>query len=198
MNKMSKYEHNLSFLDGIDMNKINELLDTTTTNVEIFDKICAEVVKKYSEPLDNLMKDLFDECIKAQDSSTNTLEKYFVELSTLLYFMGERLEKLGVYADMSKAATKEIYSKNYLDNRVKETTTGKNKRTIAELQALAELASQYESVVNSIYTRAYNIMRYKVSAAQDMSNTLKKIINGRQIELNASVYSNRTLRGDEE
>jgi hypothetical protein len=43
---------------------------------------------------------------------------------------------------MAKSASKEVYSKAYLSNQVKEGGTGKNKTTVAELQAQAEISSQ--------------------------------------------------------
>ena len=186
---MARTKENLSFLDNVDNTKLDSLIENTNKNVEMFDKTCIEVVKKYSESLDNLMLDLYEECIKPQDVLTPILEKYFIELANLLYFMGEKLEKLGVYADMSKSAAKEVYSKNYLDNQVKENITGKNKTTVAELTAQAELAAQYDFVVNNIYDRAYSIMKYKINAAQDMLSALKKILSGRQAEINYTIYN---------
>ena len=51
------------------------------------------------------------------------LEKYFLELSNLLYFMQEKIRTIKYF--LSESAAKEIYSKTYLDNQVKEVTTGK-------------------------------------------------------------------------
>lgn len=175
-------EKEVTFLNSIDTNKVESLMKETQTNVTYFEETFSKVVKSYSESLDNLMSDLYIDCIKNKDPDDKTLEQYFLELANMLYFMAEKLEQLGIYDDMSKSAAKEVYSKSYLDNQVKENLTGKNKTTVAELQATAELEAQYPLVVNNIYSRAYSTLKNKISNAQDMLSTLKKIISGRQQE----------------
>lgn len=182
-------EKEVTFLNSIDMNEVDSLMKETSENVVSFNNIFTNVVKQYSEPLDNLMSDLYVECIKADEAPTETLEKYYLELANLLYFMNEKLEQLGIYDDMSKSAAKEVYSQTYLDNQVKE-VNGKNKNTVAELQAIAELKAQYPLVVNNIYSRAYSALKNKISSGQDMLSTLRKIISGRQIEMSNDISSN--------
>jgi len=177
-----------TFLNGLDTARVEKLLNETTINVTYFNNACADVIKKHSEPLDNLMSDLYMECIKDGNASINTLNKYYLELSNMVYFMIDKLEQLGVYSDMAKSASKEIYSKSYLSNQVKETGTGKNKTTVAELQAQAELSSQYESVVASVYDHAYKVVKGKLQSAQDMMNTLRKILTVKGTEMQMSAF----------
>lgn len=177
-----------TFLNNIDTAKVNKLLSETETNVEYFNTACSDVVRAYSEPLDNLMKDLYVECIKNKDTSIEKLEEYYLELSNMIYFMIDRLEKLGVYADMAESASKEVYSKNYLASSGLKDAQGKSKSTVAELQAKATEASQYESVVSSIYDRAYNILKGKISAGQDMMNTIRRILSTKTEEMKMSAY----------
>ena len=139
---------------------------------------------------DNLMSDLYIECIKNKNATTEILEQYYLELSNMIYFMIEKLEQISVFADMSKSASKEVYSKSYLSNQVKESGTGKNKTTVAELQAQAEIDSQYEAVVSSIYDHAYKVVKGKIDSGKDMMNTLRKIITHRMTEEQLSMYSN--------
>ena len=176
-------EKEITFLDSVDTNKVEELMNSTSTNVKYFDVTFSKVVKSYSESLDNLMSDLYVECIKTEDAPTKTLEKYYLELANMLYFMAEQLERLGIYDDMSKASAKEVYSKSYVENSGLKDVNGKSKTTIAELQALAELEAQYPMVVNNIYSRAYSTFKNKISSAQDMLSTLKRILMGRQQEM---------------
>jgi hypothetical protein len=177
-----------TFLSSLDTEKVDKLLNETTINVTYFNNACAEVIKKYSESLDNLMSDLYIECIKDGDATINTLNRYYLELSNMVYFMIDKLEQLGVYADMAKSASKEVYSKSYLSNQVKESGTGKNKTTVAELQAQAELSSQYESVVASIYDHAYKVVKGKLQSAQDMMNTLRKVLTVKGTEMQLSSF----------
>lgn len=177
-----------TFLHALDTEKVEKLLQETSVNVTYFNNACADVIKKYSEPLDNLMSDLYVECIKDGDATISTLNKYYLELSNMVYFMIDKLEQLGVYSDMAKSASKEVYSKSYLSNQVKESGTGKNKTTVAELQAQAELSSQYESVVASIYDHAYKVVKGKLQSAQDMMNTLRKILTVKGTEMQLSSF----------
>lgn len=177
-----------TFLSSVNEEKLKEIFLDTDKNVEYFNSVCNETAKKYSTSLDNLMSDLYIECIKTDDAPTSTLERYYLELTNMLYFMGEKLEQLGIYADMAKSASKEIYSKSYINNQVKDSDK-RNKTTVAENQATAELASQYETVVYNIYDRAYSIVKYKISAAQEMVNTLRKIISHRMNEEQLSMYN---------
>ena len=177
-----------TFLNNIDTIKVDKLFNETELNVKYFNNVCAKVVSSYSEPLDNLMKDLYVECIQNKDTSIEKLEEYYLELSNMIYFMIDKLEQLGVYADMSESASKEVYSKNYLASSGLKDAQGKSKSTVAELQAKASEASQYESVVSSIYDRAYGILKGKISSAQDMCNTLRRILSTKTEEMKMSMY----------
>ena len=178
-----------TYLNNIDIEKVDKLMQDTGISVKYFNNTCADVVKKYTESLDNLMKDLYIECIRDGNVELSVLERYYLELSNLVYFMQEKLEQLGVYADMSESASKEVYSKSYLAQSGVKDASGKSKSTVAELQAKANLDSQYESVVSSIYERAYKIVKGKVASAQDMMNCLRKIITGRCNEMQLSSYN---------
>lgn len=181
---------NETFLNNMDVDKLDSLFKQTSDNVEYFNSTLTEVIKKYSSSLDNLMSDLYVECIKNKNADVQTLERYYLELSNMIYFMIEKLEQLSIYADMSKSASKEVYSKSYLSNQIKESGTGKNKTTVSELQAQAEISSQYESVVASIYEHAYKIIKGKIESGKDMMNTLRKIITHRMNEEQLSMYGN--------
>lgn len=193
---------NETILTSVNVDKVKQLISNTETNVDYFNSTIVQVVKKHSESLDNLMSDLYIECIKNKNAVTSVLEQYYLELSNMIYFMIEKLEQLSVFADMSKSASKEVYSKSYLSNQVKESGTGKNKTTVAELQAQAEIDAQYEMVVSSIYEHAYKIVKGKIDSGKDMMNTLRKIITHRMNEEQLSMYSNSkftpTTKGDTE
>lgn len=180
-----------TYLNNVDTTKVNKLLEETSLNVRYFNNACADVVRKYSQSLDDLMKEIYVVCIKSNEATLENLEKYYLELSNLVYFMQEKVEELGVYADMSESASKEVYSKSYLSNSVIKDVNGKSKSTVAELQAQANLDSQYENVVSSIYEHAYKIVKNKVSSAQDLMNTLRKIISSRNTEMQLSAFSSK-------
>lgn len=185
---------NQTFLNNIDEQKVADLLDQTNVNVKYFTEVSDQVVKSYTGDLDSLMQDLYTVVTQQDAPSTDVLERYYLELTGLLYFMGERLEKLGVQEDISKSAAKEVYNKAYLNNQIKDVDK-KNKTTVAENQAVAEENSKYEATVNTIYSRAYKQVRYKIDAAYEMINTLRKIITKRMNEDQTGSFNPKTNFG---
>lgn len=181
-------EQNKTMVNSLDEERLNDLMRSTEDNVAIFDSITASVVAKYSESLESLMKSIYQDVIQAPDVALSTLESYYLNLTGTLYFMGDKAEKVGIHADVSKAASQEIYNKAYLENQVLD-VTGKNKKTVNENVAFAQEASKYESVVNSIYERVYKQIKYKIDLGREMVNTLRKVISSRmqEKELSANV-----------
>ena len=178
-----------TYLNNVDTVKVDKLLEETGINVRYFNNACADVVKKYSEALDDLMKEIYVVCIKNEDTSIENLEKYYLELSNMVYFMQEKVEQLGVFADMSASASKEVFSKSYISYSSNKDLEGKSKTTVKENEAKANLDAQYEEVVANIYERAYRIVKNKVSSAQDLMNCLRKIISSRGVEMQLSLYA---------
>ena len=167
------------FLSSFESEKMNELIQETTDNVKYFNDTLLSVANGYTTGLDNLMRDLYIECIKDKNQSVKVLEQYYLELSNMIYFMVDKLEQLSIYADMSKSLSKEVFSKSYLDNLYRD---GKTKPTVNELTALAEKDSQYQAVLSMIYDRASRIVKGKIDSGRDMMNTLRKIISHRMTE----------------
>ena len=52
------------FLESFEVEKMNELVRDTTENVKYFNDTLLLVANGYTAGLDNLMKDLYIECIK--------------------------------------------------------------------------------------------------------------------------------------
>lgn len=170
-----------TFLNNIDVDTVNKLMEETQTNVEYFESVTNKVVDSYCSGLDNLMKDIYNDILIEDQPPLNTLEKYFLHLSNSLYYMGDKLERLGIYDAMSKNAYKEVYNKSYLN----QTDIGdtKKKPTVAELTAQAENDAQYENIVSDVYAKAYKIVKNKVDAATTMLNSISKIISKRMVEM---------------
>ena len=167
----------------MDINKINESMSYTKDNVSLINSMVTQVVSEYSEDLDKVMKNIMSEIIGVELPAIVTVEKYFVELSGVLYFMCSEVEKLGVYDSLSKLKAQETYNNSYLNSSIPtQTGPGTKKKTVAEITAIAENDSSYDRTVNDIYNRAYKILKSKVSAAETMISTLSKIMNHRMQE----------------
>ena len=182
---------NDTFLLNVDEEKVKELMKDTDNNVEYFNNVATETANKYTEVLDKLMKIIYSGVVK-NGATDEQLEKYYLELTNVVYFMGDKLEQLNISGDMAKASEKEVYNKAYLANQIKDSEK-KNKTTVAENQAVAEQESQYEAVVSSIYEHAYKMVKFKIDAAKDMINTLRKVISRRMQEQQLSSFGSSKI-----
>lgn len=172
-----------TYLTNVDEKRVDELIKQTELNATYFTNTTKQVVESYSKDLDELMTDLYQVLTEPESPSTNAIERYYAELTNMIYFLTERVEKLNVYSDMAKAAAKEVYNKAFLSSAVEKDEKGKSLRTVAENTAIAENSSQYESVVSSIYEHAYKTLKMKIDAASEMVSTLKYILRKRVSEM---------------
>ena len=162
---------------------ITKLLSDLESDVNDFSGVSIKTSEQYTVELDDLMKNLYKIIIKAEDVETVILERYYLELTNLLYFMAQRVEKLNVYSDLAKAKARETYNKHYLDYCSDKDDKGKSIRTVNENTALAEQETKYEGVVENIYRSAYTIAKNKVQAGFEMVNTLRKVLSNRGLEM---------------
>lgn len=187
---------NDTFLSNPDMNKVDEVVTTTENNVTQFNSITDNLVTAYTKDIDDLMLRVNADVVEVE-ASDNVLEKYILELSNALYFVGTKLEGMGIRDDLSKLAAKEVFNNAYLDAPLDE--KGK-KPTVAEITAMAEGESRYETIMNNIYSRAYRQIKYKVDAAYEMLASLRKILSKRMQDaaLNNSTNHGSMVFGNEE
>lgn len=180
---------NKAILANTDKYKVSELLKETEKNVVYFDNLVNNIVETYTKPLDNIMKNIYNDVIKKENPSMDLLEEYFLELTNCIYFMGEKLEKLGLYKNMAETSYKEVYDNKYIEESAEKDLKGKSIKTVAELQSLAGSASVYEGAISDIYDRAYAIVKSKIGNAQTMVATLSKVISSRLTEMNLTMIT---------
>lgn len=187
---------NETFLSNPDMEKVSEVVETTENNVSQFNNISDNLVTAYTHNIDKLMLRI-DADVVHTEAADEVLEKYILELSNALYFVGTNLEGMGIKDDLSKLAAKEVFNNAYLDAPVD--SKGK-KPTVAEITAMAEGESRYETIMNNIYSRAYRQIKYKVDAAYEMLASLRKILSKRMQDaaLNNSTNHGSMVFGSEE
>lgn len=164
----------------LDIAQIESKLETTKENVAYISEITDKVVSAYTKSLDSLMQEIYKNVVQNDNASNNDLEKYFLKLTNTLYFMGEKLERLGLHDDVSKAQFREAYNNAYLDAQTSLSAQGKP--TVAMLTISAENGSVNETVVNAIYARSYKTFKFKVDSGFEMVKTLSKIISRRMSE----------------
>lgn len=146
------------------------------TVIEQIRQISHSQVHYATKELDSIMDNLYEIMNQQTTIASEDLERYILKLANVLYFTVSQQEQLGIKEDVSKLIRQELYSE------VKRSTVG----TVAEKEATAVIESQYEEMVQIIYSRAYKDVKCKVDAGYEMLNALKKIMNARLAELELS------------
>lgn len=164
---MSEYEN-------LDKDKIQAVRGKVDVSSERLEEIVNEIIKPYSADLDRYVDFIRDILRDGENPPTEMeLDDFCLNLSVYLYYAGGMQEQLGIRDDISRALYKEIYN-SYRQSQ--------EKGTVADKDALAELASQQEYLTSVCYKRAYSVMKAKVSAAQELLSSCKKIISSRMSE----------------
>ena len=166
-------------------------IDSSEEGANYFCEVSDNIVNNYTSHLDEIMCDMYHQ-MSIEDIPDTALERYALELNNALYYIGNTMEKMGIRDDVSKIAAKEVYNNAYL-NYVQTGTETKTKKTVAELTALAEDDSKYETIINNIYSRAYKQIKYKVDAGYEMLSTIKKIISKHMQDQQLSMMQRDTL-----
>lgn len=162
--------------------RIDELIKTTVDNVAYVEEVANKIVTDYTTDLDALMQRIKEDIINIENPPIEVIERYFLELSNAMYFACAKSEKLSIYDGVSKSAQQEAYNMSYLDTQTSVNDKGK-KPTVAESTAIAENAMMYEALVNTIYNRAYRMVKAKLDAGQTMISTLSKVMSRRLSEM---------------
>ena len=164
---MSEYEN-------LDKDKIQAVRGKVDVSSERLEEIVNDIIKPYSADLDRYVDFIRDILKDGENPPTEMeLDDFCLNLSVYLYYAGGMQEQLGIRDDISRALYKEIYN-SYRQSQ--------EKGTVADKDALAELASQQEYLTSVCYKRAYSVMKAKVSAAQELLSSCKKIISRRMSE----------------
>lgn len=170
----------MSQYDNIDMGKINKIIDNIETNSQSMDAIVDEIILPYVKDLDECVEYIDSRlCEKDNPPTDAELEKFCLNLSSLIYFAGGLCERLGIRDGIAKAVYKETY------NTSRDTAKG----TVQDKNSLAELASQHEQLVSIAYNSAYRVVKSKVDNAQELLSSCKKAISRRMQEISLTNLS---------
>lgn len=166
----------MSVYDNIQISKIKDIQLHVENNSKTMDDIVMDIVLPYSHGLDEYVAFIAD-CLKdgTNPPTNDELEDFCMNLSTQIYFASGMCEQLGIRDDISKAVYKETYN---------TARNNQEKGTIADKDTMAELSSQQEQLVSICYSRAYKILKSKVSSAQELLASCKKALQHRLDEIN--------------
>lgn len=160
--------------DDLNIKKVNEIKLHVENNSDKVDEIVNGIIEHYCKDLDEYVKFIYEILQDGENPPTaDELDDFCLNLSTRIYFAGGMCEQLGIRDDIAKAVYKEIYhtSRSSVD-----------KGTIDDKNSLAELASQQEYIVSVCYTRAWKTMKSKIENAQEILQSIKKVISRRMQE----------------
>ena len=158
--------------------RIEVIKENVEKNSKVIDDTVIEIIYPFSHKLDTYVQFISQCLADGQNPPTDEeLDDFIMNLSTYIYFAGTMVEQLGIRDDIAKSVYREHYN-TYRANIDKGTVTDKD--------SLAELASQDQQLVSSIYTRAYKTLKSKVDNAQELLNSCKKVMSRRMQEYNLS------------
>lgn len=154
--------------------QINDIRQQVEEGASQIDDIVYDIIEPYCKPLDDYI-DFIREILKDGENppTDQELDDMCINLATRIYFAGGLCEQLGIRDDISKAVYKEMYHTS---------RASVEKGTVADKDSLAELASQEEFIISSAYNRAYKTMKAKVENAQELLQSIKKVIGRRMQE----------------
>lgn len=171
----------------VNQEELAKVMGSCEADVDYLLQLSNEQVKKYTKDLDDLMKDILDEVVGNENVSDDIIEKYFLELTSALYFISSKCETLGFYEDTSKLRVGTKYNDSFVQNQIEAANAGK-KTTVKDNEIAAETASLDEKLVNIVFSRSNKVIKTKIEAANEMVKTLSKILSKHMADKD---YSNR-------
>lgn len=141
-------------------------------------KLSNQLIEDYSKDLDSAISelDMIMESIgenSIEDIPDSQIEYYCVKIPALMYYAGQRVEELGMQADLASNAKKTAQNEAMLK------VTG----TVQEKKARVEQITEDKALVEAIYRRAYNSLKVKLEMAEKIYSGLKKALSKRMRRL---------------
>ena len=147
-------------------------------------KLSNELIAEYSKDLDSAISelDMIMESIgenSIEDIPESQIEYYCVKIPALMYYAGQRVEELGMQADIASSEKKNALNEALL----------KVSGTVPEKKAQAEKVTEDKALVEAIYRRAYNCLKVKLEMAEKIYSGLKKALSKRISEADLDRFS---------
>ena len=127
--------------------------------------------------LDMIMDSIGENSI--EDIPDNQIEYYCVKIPAIMYYAGQRVEELGMQADIASNSKKNAQNEAML----------KVSGTVQEKKARVEQLTEDKVLVEAIYRRAYNTLKVKLEMAEKVYSGLKKALSKRIAEVDLNRFS---------
>lgn len=147
-------------------------------------KLSNQLIEEFSNDLDsaiselNIIMDSIGEN-SIEDIPDSQIEYYCVKIPALMYYAGQRVEELGMQADLASNEKKTALNDALL----------KASGTVPEKKAQAEKFTEDKALVEAIYRRAYNTLKVKLEMAEKIYSGLKKALSKRIAEVDLDRFS---------
>lgn len=156
-------------------------------------KLSNQLIENFSKDLDSAISelDMIMESIgenSIEDIPDSQIEYYCVKIPALMYYAGQRVEELGMQADLASNAKKTAQNEAMLK------VTG----TVQEKKARVEQITEDKALVEAIYRRAYNSLKIKLEMAEKIYSGLKKALSKRIAEVDLDRFSKDRYTSDPE
>lgn len=147
-------------------------------------KLSNQLIGDYSKDLDSAISelDIIMDSIgenSIEDIPDSQIEYYCVKIPALMYYAGQRVEELGMQADLASNSKKNAQNEAML----------KVSGTVPEKKARVEQLTEDKALVEAIYRRAYNSLRVKLEMAEKIYSGLKKALSKRIAEVDLNRFS---------
>ena len=157
---------------------------------ELVDDIVNSSCSKLDEYVEYISKIIAD----PDYNLTNTeLDDIIMTIPTMLYFIGDQREKIGIKYNVAKA------SRNYMASsllRDTESEVDGKKRTVTERKAEVDASLFYEDQVITVYETARDIIEKKLNYSTELLQSAKKIMSRRISETELSRLTPNRERKD--
>ena len=159
---------------------IKEVQEESTPVIQLSNKL----IEAFSNDLDSAISELnmIMESIgenSIEDIPDTQIEYYCVKIPALMYYAGQRVEELGMQADLAANDNKVALNEALL----------KVSGTVPEKKARAEKITEDKALVAAIYKRAYNTLKVKLEMAEKIYSGLKKSLSKRIAEVDLDRFS---------
>ena len=156
-------------------------------------KLSNQLIETFSKDLDSVISelDIIMDSIgenSIEDIPDSKIEYYCVKIPALMYYAGQRVEELGMQADIASNEKKVALNDALL----------KVAGTVPEKKAQAEKITEDKALVEAIYRRAYNTLKVKLEMAEKIYSGLKKALSKRIAEVELDRFSkDKYIREDD-
>ncbi len=168
---------------------IKEVQEESSPVVQLSNNLIAEFSKDLDSAvseLDMIMESIGENSI--EDIPDSQIEYYCVKIPALMYYAGQRVEELGMQADLASN------NKKTAQNDAMLKVTG----TVPEKKARVEQLTEDKVLVEAIYRRAYNSLKVKLEMAEKIYSGLKKALSKRIAEVDLDRFSKDSYVSREE